>query len=1219
MLTPAVVNIQSFFYPIGNTPAISLTQSIPPGDPADILLLGCGDVRNILFTVHNDCRILDITCCDNQKAVIARNVLLLSLIIDDDDNTNGNALWNIYYHMYLDKDSLKLLRAQSRKLQEYSNTMDTWQQSKYGRYLSFCDLATLSDVRKMWEFYGAEHKGTELARFEARFKSTIDRAKTKRQEWLGDDQSSFVMTGLRSASPAHMGCLRDLHDLHKHYWKYGTTELKAIRSASTYPNPAVVTVGDGAVIHYGTDPLYGFHLAGVDAPLDSTDASINRLPRREKYAALARAEFGQWMVSYREHCRADGIRVRFYTGDALAFAHTLQHKRVSSENTAHWYRDRYGVSPLVLDGSGYSFGAGAPIEFDVIDTSNLCDHLGSLTLLTAATPLLRDHASAVLYTEVLAKNHKCYRQALDELLCGHVPTLSTLLGLFPTEYWSNSSPISIGDENMFDTITQALGKAETSGQMFLRTSWKRAICMSLATTPSSPKIPFSFDPKQLASILYGVYVHMFLHEDLIHFMSNITLDAIQHSSLVWYQRPGFVSFLRLVQTRVTCDWDAVMEHTMNLIENRSNAPMGMNYYQELNIYLHMLGVYSTPVMKDWSKRREDLTLSPFMSSPSSVNGKFGDLRDWRSIPPLVCVTLKIPRKKMTVFTSMGLSELGTPVVHCQLQGVSHWGMKTWQYILPACQLAFGKIVTHGKLYDDSFEISVQEDETGWSGMSPIIASFFAPAFPLLQHPRNVQVSFGVHSTPASAALFSPKLGNTLDVYKTTLDDTDAVYVTRFAPNQNGFPIVTGFTQLATTSNIPLGAKYSTIATVNGKTGHLTTLTGRLDLTSGKLKNALASGSEVTKSTVSPCTIAISFGLETPLYIDFPVFVKESSQKLRIARKSSWVEVVVKVAGCSEWMNYPHCMVSIYSHSGKPINCNTPYIDLQKSPVMQITQHSRLRWLTPHLGMAMSARERTLREKEDSPRTPGEQIRLDFKESLFSIFIQFSGLQGTKSHIFYLNNAMNGGVHVMIFASALRLNLADRAAVLDCAVLPLHDELMPKIMASLAKLQAFGVIVVKVNDAELLLWRHALPAYVERCRTWAHRDDCEYVISGSVPLNKENGKPLLCTCGSGKLPPKFVSNVPGWDVLSKYAVRAAISPAFWAPFADDVYCPDLDNEKTRVDDGCLFCGKVEQADGSGLLFCARCTTAKYCSRECQQADWRAHKSVCNQLRPNDKCK
>lgn len=33
---------------------MSLAQSLPPKIPADILLLGCGDVRNILFTNHVD-------------------------------------------------------------------------------------------------------------------------------------------------------------------------------------------------------------------------------------------------------------------------------------------------------------------------------------------------------------------------------------------------------------------------------------------------------------------------------------------------------------------------------------------------------------------------------------------------------------------------------------------------------------------------------------------------------------------------------------------------------------------------------------------------------------------------------------------------------------------------------------------------------------------------------------------------------------------------------------------------------------------------------------------------------------------------------------------------------------------------------------------------------------------------------------------------------------
>lgn len=54
MLTPGYANLWAHWYPIGNTPAVCLTQGLPPESKADILLLGCGDVRNILFTVHCD-------------------------------------------------------------------------------------------------------------------------------------------------------------------------------------------------------------------------------------------------------------------------------------------------------------------------------------------------------------------------------------------------------------------------------------------------------------------------------------------------------------------------------------------------------------------------------------------------------------------------------------------------------------------------------------------------------------------------------------------------------------------------------------------------------------------------------------------------------------------------------------------------------------------------------------------------------------------------------------------------------------------------------------------------------------------------------------------------------------------------------------------------------------------------------------------------------------
>lgn len=94
MAHPVLWPKNTFFYPIGNTSAISLTETLPPEEPGTILLLGCGDPRSILFTVHSETtlstslldrccfthlhklhqstgqRKLDFTCCDAEPAVL---------------------------------------------------------------------------------------------------------------------------------------------------------------------------------------------------------------------------------------------------------------------------------------------------------------------------------------------------------------------------------------------------------------------------------------------------------------------------------------------------------------------------------------------------------------------------------------------------------------------------------------------------------------------------------------------------------------------------------------------------------------------------------------------------------------------------------------------------------------------------------------------------------------------------------------------------------------------------------------------------------------------------------------------------------------------------------------------------------------------------------------------------------------------------------------------
>ena len=45
---------QYYFYPFGNTSAVSLTTDLPIEEAALALLLGCGDPRNVLFTIFNE-------------------------------------------------------------------------------------------------------------------------------------------------------------------------------------------------------------------------------------------------------------------------------------------------------------------------------------------------------------------------------------------------------------------------------------------------------------------------------------------------------------------------------------------------------------------------------------------------------------------------------------------------------------------------------------------------------------------------------------------------------------------------------------------------------------------------------------------------------------------------------------------------------------------------------------------------------------------------------------------------------------------------------------------------------------------------------------------------------------------------------------------------------------------------------------------------------------
>lgn len=225
------------------------------------------------------------------------------------------------------------------------------------------------------------------------------------------------------------------------------------------------------------------------------------------------------------------------------------------------------MEPLNLDGSGVG-----PLSFNVIDSSNLFDHVGPLNLLVAAAPLLKSTISATMYTESLVAHHRDREELRARMLCGHFPTMSILLGLVSAEYWTNATAVSSVDENLVE-IAHGDSRYTHKSQMFCRIGWKCTVPTSNCT--SERKVHFKSG--DLASIIHQVYRNMFQHEDTGKLFSNLKLSVLGNNSTIYYHRGTLVALLKFVKSRVVVDWSNFMDEIMSRIERDTTIMKGMEY------------------------------------------------------------------------------------------------------------------------------------------------------------------------------------------------------------------------------------------------------------------------------------------------------------------------------------------------------------------------------------------------------------------------------------------------------------------------------------------------------------------------------------------------------------------------------------------------------------------------------------------------------------------
>ena len=941
--------------------------------------------------------------------------MLLCLLIDDSFERLFNHVWDIYFSLYVTEEALEILEQEAIELIALAHDPQTWRSGKYGHIIQFCDAETLKSVKKIWESYcvstqsPSERKGRQI-RFEASIKSS---------QRFREDKSGkpiIVTTSWRSMAPLLNSTTLSASD--EDFFQRPHDD-----HSKDLPNPMFQPSKDSTtLIHYGTNPLLGFHLALAFASLDTTSPLRPESASSDTRSATVQAaqtQFRAWSAAFKKCVQHAKIAIRVFQGDALAFGYVLQSlndgPRIEN-NTL--YKDPYRMTPIYLDDHLYGHDGAAPTLFNVIDTSNLADHLGTVNILTVASLLLQVEPHSSIQTENLVKADANMENMTKRILCGDFSTVSALLKLFPVEFWTNTSACA-PQEAMLSSVLPEMG------QMHCRLLWK--------TIPSEwmTKVvtKLHYESSQLAELLYKVYLRMFENEDVRQKFAQLRMDnatqALANLSLLRYHRWSFALFLKCVRSNVNTDWEHTMSNLLTLVENDENLLTGRNYLQELYAAIHMMGLYSV----DSIQSPKDMFVSPL------TNNRLFERKD---LPGLLQITLIVPRSNLALFTSLkDKRQLGTPTVRCL---ISNRGRNV-QNNFAGVSLCFGTARTHGQRNTSEFSVTVEEDTSGWLGESPLVVSFWVSAFTLLQDGLSGRIAFGLQSTPQATVQYVHKLGLELKVYETNLDDVEHVYISDLPPNS----ITPRFGHQSLVEDKTLQGRDDDVISIRANTdavSSLTSITHRIDLKRPSSLAVLRTGAKVKIVSTNAFQGSLIIGdgpNEVKYTMTHPFPVNYGTCRFKVARTSGYVEATLRPADPRIYIN-ASSMVMKLIHNGSPVIWNMPHVDLKKLPILDTKQKDKTAWLITHTSIMWSARERKIREA-NLHRDFGGDPKLSFKESLFSIFMQYAGLQGTRSSLFCLHDASQGGGETLICPQSLKLDVANHSVVLDCIVIPVNRALV----------------------------------------------------------------------------------------------------------------------------------------------------------------------------------
>ena len=184
------------------------------------------------------------------------------------DNINARN-WQAYYNVVVTSHMSKAIHDRAELLVRTSESFSEWHQSKYGQILRINDSESLTKIREYWVKYASVAE------------QSLNKQNQMRDEFMrGFRQirnrvNQISVSGFRSVGATCLDAGEAIIESFKRFWDTSVIgSLPEFTKDATFLNPLFVYSkigGNRCAIHYGTDPILGFHCSSafVDIPSDS--------------------------------------------------------------------------------------------------------------------------------------------------------------------------------------------------------------------------------------------------------------------------------------------------------------------------------------------------------------------------------------------------------------------------------------------------------------------------------------------------------------------------------------------------------------------------------------------------------------------------------------------------------------------------------------------------------------------------------------------------------------------------------------------------------------------------------------------------------------------------------------------------------------------------------------------------------------------------------------